>query len=177
MAGQSILILDSSVLVNFLAIDKATLLSRLKVPILITEHVEGEISQHYANQHQRLQTAINAGYIQKIAITDLVELAEFAKLSSSKPSKRKTLGAGECSSIAVAVNRGYDLAIDDKAAIKLVSANYPRIVIRRTHEIMIDLIKLGALTVEAADEIKAEWAARHNFVPPVRFSTFGELLP
>jgi hypothetical protein len=130
-----------------------------------------------AQGRKKMPFTYRSRYIQKIAITDLVELAEFAKLSSSKPSKRKTLGAGECSSIAVAVHRGYELAIDDKAAIQLVSANYPKIVIRRTHEIMIDLIRLGALTVAAADQIKADWAAHHNFVPPVRFLSFGELLP
>lgn len=174
-AGSPILILDATVLINFLAVDRADLLGRLATPVLVTEHVVGEVSGSYAEQRERLAIALDAGLVTQIRITDLKELEEFAKLTSSKPSKRRTFGEGECSAIAVAVHRGYELGIDDKPAIKLVRTRYPDVVIRQTFELVMELIRGNAVTVLEADRLKNEWGTKHGYILK-HFSSFSELI-
>ena len=58
-AGRGQAVLETSVLVNFLKIDRVDLLARQPdYEFLITEHVGAEITQHYPNQLARLETAI-----------------------------------------------------------------------------------------------------------------------
>ena len=77
------------------------------------------------------------------------------------------MGAGECSAITVALFRGYGVAIDDNRAISvalreaaLVGA---RLTVLRTSDIMVALIGASALTVDEADQVKAEWEQHHRF--------------
>ena len=106
--------------------------------MLITEHVQAEIQVHYPDQQERLRQALASGHLQVVVITDLAELEEFARLVSRKTSRRKRLGDGECSAIAVAHHRGYLLGIDDKPAIKQIRLLFPKIIIRQTKELMVD---------------------------------------
>lgn len=168
------LIADTSVLVNFLCIDQAALLSRLGEPIQITTHVIAEITDDYLEQKLRLEAAIRAGVLEVIEVTDPAELALFAALSSSHPSRRRRLGLGESAAIAVAATRGHSLVIEDGPAIKQAKALYPTLVIVRTQDLILRLIRSGHLTVEVADQLKAVWAAHHRFALP--FASFADLL-
>ena len=88
------------------------------------------------------------------------------------------LGAGEYSALAVAVNRGYAIAIDDNRALSRAfgeaGLESARIEIIRTPDVMIALIRAGVLTVEEADAIKDEWARQHRF--RINAATFGVMI-
>jgi predicted nucleic acid-binding protein len=86
----------------------------------------------------------------------------------------KRLGVGECSAIAVAVSRGYELGIDDEAAIKQIQSLKLNVNVHRIRDIMVAIIRAGQLSVQDADAIKVDWETNHRFRQ--KFKSFGELL-
>jgi len=165
--GQGQAVLETSVLVNFLKIDRVDLLARHpSYEFIITEHVRAEITQHYPDQLARLETALQRATFREIRVTDPTELNAFAQLTLTG------LGTGECSAIAVAVNRNLPLAIDDKVAVKRAQRFRPAIAIESTESLMVSLIHAGVLGLSAADAIKQDWEQNHRFRLP--FSSFSE---
>ena len=89
--------------------------------------------------------AVAAGNLDTCTVTDAREVELFLRLGSGV-----RLGAGECSTLAVAVNRGYAAAIDDNRALSRAfgeaGLESARIEIIRTPDVMIALIRAGVLT-------------------------------
>jgi predicted nucleic acid-binding protein len=166
---QTIVITDTSVLINFLVLDQVALLARLSTHrFVVTDHVRAEITAHYPEQLQRLEVALSSQVLEEIRVTDLAEVQLFAEFTS------KGLGIGECSAIAVAVNRQFALAIDDKQAIKKVANLGYKLEVVGTESLMVMLILEGLLTVDAADAMKLDWETNHRFRLP--FASFAELI-
>ncbi len=168
-----IVVADTSVLINFLKIDRMDLVGRYPGRLLATDHVQSELADDYPEQRARYEAAVTGGFFDTCSVTDPAELSLFGRLG---PGVR--LGAGECSAIAVALSRGFALAIDDNRAIKIALreaelAGKPLIVLR-TQDIVVALIRASVLTVEEADRVKAEWEQRHRFRLKVR--SFQDLL-
>jgi len=166
----AIIVTDASVLINFLRIDRTDLLSGHSHALLATDHVAAEITDQYPDQQERVATALKTGTTAEARVTAQEELRIFASLL-----RTGRLGAGDCSAIALAVHRGYILAIDDRLA-----ANHARQVdtalrIVSTQDLMVSMIQEGLLITEEADSIKQEWAARHRFV--LKMDSFASLLP
>ncbi len=105
-----ILVLDASVLINFLAVDRVDLIQAHPAKILVTEHVREEVTRFYPEQVARLDAAISAGIMEVFVIDDPNEIEEMSTLRSKWGEKR--LGVGECSAIVAAKRRGYEIAID-----------------------------------------------------------------
>jgi len=56
--SETVVITDTSVLINFLVLDRAGLLARLSTHrFVVTHHVRAEITTHYHEQLQRLEQA------------------------------------------------------------------------------------------------------------------------
>ena len=165
----SIIITDTSVLINFLAIDRVGLLPRCGHRFIITDHVLAEVTAHYPDQLQRLNIALHASVLEQITVTDPVEVGLFQSLSASG-----RLGAGECSAIAVAIHRQATLAIDDRRAAKDALALDSGLSVVGTQELMVKIIKAGLLDVAAADAIKTEWSAKHRFT--LKVASFADLI-
>jgi predicted nucleic acid-binding protein len=166
---RTIVITDTSVLVNFLVLDQSALLARLKdIRFALTEHVRAEITAHYSEQLERLEQAFESQLFDEIQVNEIQELNLFAELSA------KGLGLGECSAIAAAVHRGHALAIDDKQAIKKLKNLGYSVPIFTTEALMICLIKEGVLTIVEADAMKYEWETKHRF--RLAISSFGDIL-
>ena len=164
---QTVVITDTSVLINFLVLDRAGLLAGVPTHrFVVTDHVRAEITAHYHEQLQRLEQAFTAQILEEITVTDLAEVQPFADLTA------KGLGIGECSAIAVAVHRQLTLAIDDKRAIKKVASLGPKVPILTTESLMVLLIQQGALSVDEADAMRLEWENNHRF--RLTFSSFRE---
>src|SRR5262245_25877877 len=114
--GRSKVIIETSVLVNFLKIDRTDLLAnhptyRFVVPDL----VRNEVTKRYATQVARLETALVVGQLlsdDPAEATDPAELATFAAMDKLK------IGDGERAAIAAASTRGLPLAMDDQRAWK-----------------------------------------------------------
>jgi hypothetical protein len=164
---------DTSVLINFLKIDRMDLVGRYPGRILATDHVESELADDYPEQKARYQAAVAAGLLDACSVTDPAEVALFLRLGPGV-----CLGAGECSAIAVALTRGYAIAIDDSRAIKVAVREAElmgaRLVVLRTQEIMVALIRASVLMVEEADQVKADWEQNHRFRLKAR--SFRDLL-
>lgn len=169
--APAIVVADTSVLVNFLRIDRMDLIGTHPDSFIATDHVAAEITE--PDQQSRYSTALSAGHLVEQRVDDPVEMEMFLRLS-----RGGRLGAGERSAIAVALNRNYRLAIQDNRAIRRaiqeagVSGNPIPIV--RTQDIVVELIRGHALTVEMADAMLVDWANNHRF--KLKISSFQELL-
>jgi predicted nucleic acid-binding protein len=169
----SIVVADTSVLVNFLRINRMDLIGAHPATFIATDHVAGEIAYTYPEQQARYAAALSAAQISEQRIDDPAELELFLRLAA-----HGRLGAGERSAIAVALNRKCALAIDDSRAIQraLEEAEIVEnpLTILRTQDIVVQIIRDGALTVEAADVIRNDWANNHRF--KLKIGSFADLL-
>lgn len=153
-----IVICDSSVLINFLKVDRLDLFAKHSHTFLVTDHVQEEISDHYPEQKRCFQAALAEGILEVLSVTKEDELDIFCTLSKSGQ-----LGSGECSAIAVAVTHGYKLAIEDNQALKRALALFPKLKIMRTQDLLLSMHKEGILHIEDADIMLETWAAKHRF--------------
>ncbi len=84
MAGQVTVITDTSVLINVLVIDKVGLLASLPgTQFVITDHVKSEVTAHYAQQLQRLESCLSNQQLLEISVVDPVEVSLFATLTQT----------------------------------------------------------------------------------------------
>jgi len=163
-------ILDTSVLINFLVVRRLDLLrNHPNFRFVVTDHVRAEITEHYADQLAELESGLAAGWLRELPVNGPEELELFGELSA--PGR---LGAGECSAIAVAVCQKRALAIDDKAARRRASAFNPKVKLLNTEALMVELIQAGRLSVAHADQIKVAWEREHRF--KLAFESFGDKL-
>jgi predicted nucleic acid-binding protein len=170
---RAIVVADTSVLINFLRINRMDLIAAHPASFITTDHVAAEIADIYPAQQARYAAALNTAQITEQRIDDLAELEIFLRLAA-----KGRLGAGERAAIAVALNRGCALAIDDARAIRRaledagITGN--RLIILRTQDIVVELIRGGVVSIEAADAIREDWATNHRF--RLMISSFRDLL-
>ena len=100
----------TSVMVNLMSRLTTESLSGVGYCIAITDHVAKELSDFYCIYFQEVKVAIAKGVIVNIAGDHPNELLIFSKLLALG-----RLGAGECSTIAVAINQNHYLAVNDCA--------------------------------------------------------------
>ena len=162
-------ICDTSVLINFLKINRMDLFAKSSYTFFITDHVFEEITTHYPEQQAVLDAALKQNILEKITVREPRELEIFSELIRSGQ-----LGTGECAAIAVASVHDYYLAIDDNQAIKKASAFLPITHIVRTQDLIVLMIKEQALNIEEADNLIQMWATSHRF--RLKIQSFSELL-
>jgi predicted nucleic acid-binding protein len=138
---SAIVVADTSVLINFLRIDRMDLIGRHPKRFLATDHVGAEITSSYPEEQERYQAAVASGLLDTCSVVDPEEVALFLKLGPGQQ-----LGAGECSAIAVAIRRRYPIAIDDNRAIKRAIREVgARLEVVRTTDLMVSLILLAII--------------------------------
>lgn len=167
--GPAIVITDTSVLINFLAIGRMDLIAAHPCRFLVTDHVAEEVQEHYEFQREQFQEAIDAGVVEQISANEPAEVELFVQLSTER-----RLGYGECSAIAVAVNRGYILGIDDRKAKNQAQAVCGDLHVVGTQELVVEMIQASLLSVVDADLIKDKWASDHSFA--LKIASFADLL-
>ena len=161
-------VLDTSVLVNFLAIDRLDLLTGLASHhFAITPHVRAEVT--YPDQLALLTAAIQTGQFPELPTGTLAELATFARLTA-------TLGTGESAAIAAAQHRSMVVAVEDRTARRTAESLVGKNNVLSTADLMVSIIKSGLLSVAEADAIKFDWEANHRFALP-QFKSFAQILP
>lgn len=160
---------DTSVLINFLKIDRIDLLKKCSCSFFVTDHVQDEIATHYPDQCTRLEAALGEKVLQKANVETPREFALFAELSKSGQ-----LGSGECAAIAIASHRGYYLAIDDNQAIKKTSELLLPHLILRTQDLILLMIQEHLLEIDEADTLITVWATQHRF--KLKIKSFRELI-
>jgi len=164
-----IIITDTSVLINFLRIDRADLLNQYPGKFLITDHVISEVTIHYPSQHKKFHDLIAAGLFELTTVDHPEELRLYTTLRKSG-----RLGSGECSAIACAIHRGYLLAMDDKLARKQAEKFCSTLNLLSTTDIILNLILHGSLSTLEADAIKENWQNRHRFT--IKLKSFEDMM-
>jgi len=166
---REIAVSDTSVLINFLAVDRVDLLVR-EYQVLITNHVRREVTLYYSEELARLEEALDSGQLTEIVVATKEELETFANLIGSP----KRLGAGECAAIAAAIHRNVPIAIDDRVAIRHLQNQYSTCKVETTQTLIVKLIRAGAISIGIADHLKSEWENKFRF--RLKVSSFAELL-
>ncbi len=163
-----LVVADASVLINFLRAGRLDLLRHHGgYKLVVTEHVRREVA--YPDQAAELATALSAGDIDEIQLTDPVELKIFAELNA-------VLGRGESASIAVAANRGWVIAMDELGrARREVDRRVGRNRLINTPGLILSCIRNGAVAVAEADGIKNTLESQGQSFA-VGFDSFGDLL-
>ena len=169
-SSSTVVVTETSVLINFLRIDRMDLLAGHSHAFIVTDHVADEASDQYPEQQRRFAAAVEAGALSQESVTSPAELALFGTLSASG-----RLGAGECSAIAVAVHRRHMLAIDDRRATIQARRADRTLRILTTQDLMVSMIGEGLLDIVEADSIKDELAERHRF--RLKLASFREVCP
>ncbi|WP_346907832.1 hypothetical protein [uncultured Roseibium sp.] len=160
---------DTSVLVNFLRIDRMDLIGDLSTQFLVTDHAAGEICEVYEEQQARFEAAVAAGCCEVCRVEGDAALEMFGRLTGTQ-----RLGIGESATIAHALSIGAGLALDDRRAANEARRIDERLVVLGTAELTVQMIREGLLSVAKADTIKDDWAANHRF--RMKVETFRDLL-
>ena len=168
--GQEVVVVtDTSVLINFLCIDRMDLIARHSHRFVITGHVVEEITDHYPEQRARLNAALTDGTLEEIAVSGEAALDLFRVLSETR-----RLGSGESAAIACAIANDYAIAIDDRAAANQARQLKADLVVLGSQEIMVHLIRSSVIDVAEANQIKNTWADHHKF--RLAIASFRELV-
>ena len=168
--GRSEAIIETSVLVNFLKIDRIDLLAlHPAYRFIAVDLVRDEVTKRYATQLDRLNAAFAATHLLPDILPETVSLAELAVFAAME---KLRIGQGERASIAAANARGLPLGMDDERAWKRAAAFCVVIPRENTVSLMVTLIKAGVIDITGADAIKADWEANHKFKLP--FHSFAQ---
>ncbi len=166
LAPPKIVVLDASVLINFLILDRIDLLGALPGrQFLIPQEVEKEIT--HATHVLLLQKAISDGHVCIEESTDLAEIALATDI-------RQVLDKGESAALAMAQHRGWMIACDETGMfIREASRRLGPSRIMNTPGLLIGAIRAGALTLADADKLKKHLeTARFR----MRFQSFAEVV-
>lgn len=159
--------LDTSVLLNFLRVGRLDLLVGLpSYQFVVTDHVRGEVTD--PAHSGTLMEALQDGRLIEVRVDDPAALAVFAQLTTLR-----LLGVGECVALALAVHRGLQIAIDDKAARKKAGAlfGFERFVV--TVDLVVAAIRGGLIDVQGATAMKRRWENDLNF--RLGFASFDDV--
>lgn len=157
--GRSPALIDTSVLLNFLAVDRAVLLDRHpRFRFVITDHVQGEVTDRRPERQARFETALRDKLFDLLSVSDPEALAVFGNLLAEG-----RLDIGESAAAAMAIVQSHPLATDDKRAKKILARLHPELVIIDTASIIRDLILANVLSVDEANAIKVDLEANHRF--------------
>lgn len=149
-------VIDTSILLNFLKVGRVALLGRTGFQILLLDQVLVEITQ--PEQKRTLEKAINSGILDFEQVTDVQEVELFANLYASG-----RLGAGECAVLAVAITRNLVAGVQDRRARTEGERRSKDLRFCQTEDLIVDLIRNGQITLEDADQLLTDWAQRHRF--------------
>ncbi len=152
---------DSSVLINFLKLKRTELLTGFGLSV--TNDVEAEITADFPTQVAAFQRGVVQRHFNVIAADEPAELMLFAQLIAGG-----RLGRGECSTMAVAINRGCTLVIDDRRAIKETNRLRPGLPVIGTGDLLATLVRTQVISLEEGDQLVYELATCHRFRLPIR---------
>ncbi len=155
-------VIDTSVLLNFIALDRADLLARHpKHRFIITDHVRVEVTDRRPERFARFEKAVDDKVFDLVSVSDPAELTVFGRLIAEG-----RLDVGESAAAAHAIVRGIPLATDDRRAKKILARFEPALVILDTESTMRDLIAGRVITVSEANVMKLDWETNHRFRLP-----------
>lgn len=161
-----IVVTDANVLINLMHVSRLGLLA--KIPsheFVVPEHVREEIT--IPEQRATLDAAVSAGWLSIEVIDDLDAITVFAELIEH-------IGRGEAACIAVAAQKGWLIASDEKKRfLREANARVGAGHVLTTVDVFVLAIKAGLLTIEEADADKVSLEGRRF---KVSFGSYRELV-
>lgn len=154
--GSTPIVLDTSVLLNFVKIGRIDLLGRLHTPVVILDQVLDEVRR--PEQRKAVEDAVAAGTLDLQSVRNPAEVSLFAEFRTGG-----RLGAGECAVLAVALTRDWIAGLQDRQAQIEGRRRHKDLAFCQTEDLVLKLIQSGQLTVQEADSFLAEWATHHHF--------------
>jgi len=153
-------------LINLTHVGRLDLLGRLPgYEFAVTLEVVAEIVR--PDQKRQIEAALTAGTLRREELSDPASVVLFAEL-------RRQMGTGEAATLALASQRGWAIASDEKKAFRRQAlARLGRGNILTTPGIYVAAIEAGLLSVEEADRDKAKLEAQRF---TMSFPSFRELL-
>ena len=161
------IVLDASVLLNFVKIGRIELLGQLGTSVVLLDQVLDEVIR--PEQREAVEGAVKAGILDLQSVRNPVEVALFASLRADG-----RLGAGECAVLAVALTRNWGAGLQDRRARVEGQRRREELALCQTEDLVLTLIQSGHLTLEEADGFLVEWAAKHRFKS--RLTSFRDLM-
>jgi predicted nucleic acid-binding protein len=146
------LILDTTVLSNFLKAECLHLLLSLKSEVCLCQAVVEELTEGMRRKK-----------VPETALNQLPVIALSAEEQSLAERLRARLGTGEADSLAMASMRGWTLATDDRDA-RRIAAQF-QVAVTGTIGILARLVEEGILDIERADGILARMIAQGYYSP------------
>ncbi len=165
--GPTPLVLDTSILLNFVKIGRTELLGQLSTSVVLLDQVFDEVRR--PKQRETVEGAVDMGILDLQSVRDPAEVALFADLRSEG-----RLGPGECAVLAVALTRNWTAGLQDRKARLEGQRRREDLALYQTEDLVLMLIKTGYLTIEEADGFLVEWAAKHRFRS--RLNSFRDLM-
>ena len=165
--GSKPIVIDASVLLNFVKIERIELLSQLDTSVVLLDQVLDEVIR--PEQRETVEGAVKAGILDLQSVRNPVEVALFANLRADG-----RLGAGECAVLAVALNRNWVAGLQDRRARIEGQRRREDLALWQTEDLVLKLIRSGHLTLNEADGFLVEWAAKHRFKS--RLTSFRDLI-
>ena len=162
------IVLDTSVLLNFVKIGRIELLGRLGTSVVLLDQVLDEVRR--PEQRKAVEDAVAVGTLGLQSVRNPTEVALFAELQTGG-----RLGAGECAVLAVALTRGWIAGLQDRRAQVEGKRRGKNLDSCQTEDLVLKLIQTGYLTLKEADRYLADWAAQHHFRS--RLTSFREKYP
>lgn len=153
---SSTIVIDTSILLNFVKAGRITLLTHVEDQILLLDQVFAEVTR--PEQKEVVQRAVDEGMLKFGRVTNVEEIRLFAELHAGG-----RLGAGECAVLAVAITRGFVAGVQDKRARAEGARRSKGLRFCQTEDLIVGLIRNGQMTLKEADRLLVEWANRHRF--------------
>ncbi len=165
--GPMPIVLDTSVLLNFVNIGCIELLGQLGTSVVLLDQVLDEVRR--PGQRKAVKDAVAAGTLGLQSVRNPAEVALFTELRAGG-----RLGAGECAVLAVALTRNWVAGLQDRRARVEGQRRREDLALCQTEDLVLKLIQACYLTVEEADGFLAEWATKHHFRS--RLTSFRDLM-
>lgn len=165
--GPTPIVLDTSILLNFVKIGRIELLGQLGTSVMLIDQVFDEVRR--SEQRAVVKGAVASGTLELQSVREPVEVVLFTELRAGG-----RLGAGECAVLAVALTRNWIAGLQDRKAYAEGQRRREGLVLCQTEDLVLILIEAGYLTIEEADGFLVEWAAKHRFRS--RLTSFRDLM-
>ena len=164
--SRRIVVADANVLINLMHVARLDMCARLRgYEFVVPDHVREEITE--PAQRAALDDAVTRGVFRIEAITDLNTVALFAELTVH-------IGRGEAACLAIAVEKGWTLASDEKKRFRReAETRLGKDRLIGTAELFVLAIQAGLLAIDEADADKAVLEQRRFKMP---FRSFRDLM-
>ena len=164
--NQSNLLIDTCCIINFCASDELlNILQAIPAQTTITQDVKSELDkEENIEQMKQVENAIKQGLLLVVDFESDVEANDILYYAA------QNLGEGEASTGAIAINRNWTMATDDKKAIRVFSEESPSLQILSTPDIIKYWSETANIDPAKLSEVLKNIRVKARYMPPKNHS-------